>query len=142
MKTYRKRTLRLGALLGAAVGGAGLMIGMLPLLGQQGGASVQIGAMGPSPRIGRTRVPLSFDLPQGLQLRQNPRIRVTDAQGQLEELLPVFIVRSGSRGECYRDLHTQAYRRGTYTVRGELETVDARGGRTTVVSPATTLTIP
>jgi len=89
-----------------------------------------------------TRITLSFAVPAGIQLPRNPRLRVTDAQGQLVELLPVYVTQALPAGAAYRDLHTELYPPGVYQVRVEILYVGADGKAGSALSPPSTLTVP
>lgn len=131
-----------------ALGAAGLLLAtVLPLRGQgePGGQATQATArvdnVSRSARMGRMRVDASFALPAGTRLGRGPRVRVTNARGELEELLPMLHLGHDKSGACYRDLHSENYPAGTYQIQCELETIDAKSARGTVVSQAKPLTI-
>jgi hypothetical protein len=124
------------------VGAAGLLLAtVLPLRGQGEAAAARIDSIGRSARIGRMRVNASFTLPLGSRLSRVPYVRVTNPRGEVEESLPMLFLGRDTSSECSRDLHSETYRPGVYQVQCELETIDGRAARVTVLSPATPLTI-
>ena len=93
-------------------------------------------------RYPNTRVTLTFAVPAGVHLTRNPRLRVTDAQGQLLELLPVFVTQGLPAGAGYRDLHTELYPPGVYQVRLEILYTGADAKAGSALSAPTSLTVP
>jgi hypothetical protein len=124
------------------LGAAGLLlVGVLPLRGQVETTTVRVESLGPSARIGRTRVAASFALPARVRLGRVPRVRVTNPRGELEELLPMLFVGGDRSLQCYRDLHSDTYASGTYQVECEIETIDAVAARVTVRSAPRPLSV-
>lgn len=89
-----------------------------------------------------TRVDLDFTIPAGMRLIRRPRFRVIDAQDRIVEMLPIRLTKRAPDGQGYRDLHTGAYRPGTYRVRAECDYEDRTGSRGTIATPWQTLTVP
>jgi hypothetical protein len=130
------------ALLAAAIlAAAALLAGPAPAPAQQALPGVTHSAPAAAVRGVPTTVNLSFSLPPGFKLVGNPRVRVTDGQGALIELLPTYITQRPPLGKGNRALHTSAYRPGTYQVHAEIVYLDPAGKRGVVASPASTLTV-
>src|SRR5947209_7059479 len=106
---------RAPAAMAVALGAAALLFGSVPSHAQQGRPTIQHSCpAAAAAKAAATGATLSFTLPPGFRLARNPRLRVTDARGKLVELLPAFISAGPPSGKAARDLHTSAYRAGTY----------------------------
>lgn len=94
-------------------------------------------------QLGRkTRATLEFTLPTGARLTGTPRVRVTDLQCKVWELLPVYLDKPAPQGQGHRDLNTPAYAPGAYQVTGEVEYQTRDGQTVTSVSTAAPLVTP
>jgi hypothetical protein len=111
-----------------AVGGAALLLLARPTRGQQGPFSVQASIPATASAGATTEVRYSFPFPAAFQLLRNPRVRVTDAEGKLVELLPMYIDRRTPLWGGHRGLHTENYRPGAYRVTVEVEYAGPDGG--------------
>jgi hypothetical protein len=139
MKRSHPQFFRAAALVVAALGGAAVFMAA-PSRGQQAAPALSVAA--PATATGPdTRVSLSFAVPAGAHLTRNPRLRVTDAKGQLLELLPVNVTQALPAGAGYRDLHTELYPPGVYQVRLEILYVGADGKAGSALSAPVTLTV-
>ena|SRR5947209_365047 len=133
----RPVAVRATALLGTALS----LLGALPARGQGGVPSVALRQLARVPRRPWHGVTIDYQLPPGFTLVA-PYVRVTDAGGNVIELLPGSIVPGPSGPAGYRELHSQNYRPGVYQVRAEVRYLNPAGQRVTLSSPPVTLTIP
>src|SRR5947209_3209588 len=117
------------AVLAAAIlTAAALLAGPTPSPAQQSLPAVTHSAPAAAAARGATTsVTLAFTVPPGLALATNPRVRVTDAKGNLVELLPATLTRRPPSGAATRALHTGTYRPGTYQVSAEVVTLNPAG---------------
>ncbi len=116
---------RRAALAAAALGAVAASFIAGPSPGQQSQPALSVlvpanAGSGPDTRVGA-----NFTLPPGIQRHGNPRVRVTDAQGQLLELLPMYLTPGTTAAGAYRDLHTELYPPGIYQVRVEIDVASA-----------------
>src|SRR5213592_1073105 len=116
MRRISRFSSRPAALAAVGVGGAALLLLARPLRGQQGPFGVQATVPAAASSGPTTRVHYSFPFPVSFQLQRNPRVRVTNGDGKLAELLPMYIDQRGPTWTGHRDLHTQNYPPGTYRV--------------------------
>jgi hypothetical protein len=126
----------------AALGTAATLCMVLPSRAQQDRPELRFSAPATRAAGAQTPVDVDFTLPAGFQLTRPARIRVVDEEGQLIELLPVFITRRAPAWKGIRGLHTESYLPGVYKVSAELPYTHPRLGPGTVVTPPVTLTIP
>ena len=88
-----------------------------------------------------THISMGFSLPPGVRLQRNPRLRITDARGQLFELLPMSLTFTANATGGHRDLHTQLYPPGVYQVQLEILYAAPSGKTLTATTPASALTV-
>jgi hypothetical protein len=93
-------------------------------------------------RAATTRVEYELTLPAGVTLPRHPRVRVLNANGEIRELRSMSITRRRPTWTGYRDLETQWYRPGTYSVSVEVRYQKADGQPGVFNTPASTLTVP
>jgi hypothetical protein len=141
MKRSGRSFVRRAALAAAAVGGATAAFVAGPSRGQQSAPVPSVAVPATAGGVD-THVALSFAIPAGAQLTRNPRLRVTDAQGQLIELLPVHVTQALPAGAGYRDLHTELYPPGLYQVRLEILYTGPDGKAASALSAPAPLTVP
>ena len=142
MRRIARLSPRSAALTAAALAGAATLLFARPLRGQQGPFAVQASIPATASAGPTTDVSYSFPALPGFQLQRNPRVRVTDAAGQVEELLPMYIERQSPVWSGHRGLHTETYQPGTYRVSVEVDYNLPSGLAGTVAAPATLLTVP
>ncbi len=137
---YRlRRPLLLGALVLPLAFFAGFFLG-LPARGQQEG-EVSLTCPATGAASGLTRVTVTFSHTQRARLDRHPSLRVTNAEGELVELLPVQLDRRGPAGEGHRDLKTRPYPPGVYQVRAELVYRDGTGAEQSALAAPSPLTV-
>lgn len=130
------------AALAAVVLGTGVLLLARPTRGQQGPFSVQASVPASASNAPTTEVRYSFPLPSGLVARWNPRVRVTDASGQLVELLPMSIDQRSPAWTGHRGLHTGTYPPGAYLVSIEVDYSQPNASTGSVATPPAVLTVP
>lgn len=142
MRSVRFRFSRRPAMAAAVLGGAAVLFAALPTRGQQNRPTISFAVPAAAVRGESTRVTYDLTLPAGLQVPRNLRVRVVDARGQLTELLPVLIARRTPTWTGFRDLHTENYPPGVYSVTVEVDYVVQGSAEATAAAPVATLTVP
>jgi hypothetical protein len=72
-------------------------------------------------------VVVEFQVPPQMVVHHPPRLRVTDTQGNVIALTPMFVENWGPVARAYRDLPTGIYPAGSYVLTAEFDHRDGKG---------------